>query len=90
MNYQLWSKAGLTPNFRVDNSQIYLQNFNWVSNWFNSYFFNKISDLLLGLIFLILILNLTFYNKIKLKLNTYHHDLIIYAFVIILFLEWFI
>ena len=88
-HYQLWSKAGLTPNFRVDNSQIYLQNFNWVSNWFNSYFFNKISDLLLGLIFLILILNFTFYNKIKLKLNTYHHDLIIYAFVVILFLEWF-
>lgn len=88
-HYQLWSKAGLTPNFRVDNPQIYLQNFNWVSNWFNSYFFNKISDFLLGLIFLILVLNFTFYNKIKLKLNTYHHDLILYAFVIILFLEWF-
>ncbi len=88
-HYQLWSKAGLTPNFRADNPEIYLQKFNWVSNWFDLYFFNKISDFLLGLIFLILVMNFTFYNKNKLQLKTYRNDLIIYSFILILFLEWF-
>ena len=88
-HYQLWSKAGLTPNFRADNPEIYLQKFNWVSNWFDLYFFNKISDFLLGLTFLILVMNFTFYNKNKLQLKTYRNDLIIYSFILILFLEWF-
>ena len=88
-HYQLWSKAGLTPNFRVDNPEIYLQKFNWVSSWFDLYFFNKISDFLLGLIFLILIMNFTFYNRNKFQLKIYRNDLIIYSFILILFLEWF-
>ena len=36
--YKLWSKAGAGPNFRVENPEIYIQGFNWVSNWIDNYF----------------------------------------------------
>ena len=52
--YQQWSKAGASPNFRVENPELYIKNFNWVSNWIDNYFFNKVSDFLLGLVFLII------------------------------------
>ena len=39
--YELWSKAGATPNFRVLDPDEYILNLNWVSNWFNNYFFTK-------------------------------------------------
>ena len=50
--YEQWSKAGATPNFRVDDPENYIKGFNWVSNWIDLYFFNKVSDFLAGLIFL--------------------------------------
>ena len=42
--YEQWSKAGAGPNFRVENSEEYIWNFNWVPNWIDIYFFNKVSD----------------------------------------------
>ena len=61
--YEIWSKAGATPNYRVDNFEEYLRNFNWVSNWIDKYFFNKFSDFFLGVIFSIFILYLCFFSK---------------------------
>ena len=61
--YQQWAKAGANPNYRVENPEIYIKNFNWVSNWIDMYFFNKVSDFLLGLVFLCLIVWLTFFSK---------------------------
>ena len=67
--YEIWSKAGATPNYRVDNFDEYLRNFNWVSNWVDKYFFNKFSDFFLGVIFSIFILYLCFFPKnINLKI----------------------
>ena len=42
--YELWSKAGASPNYRVENVDVYLSGLNWVSNWIQNHFFNKISD----------------------------------------------
>ena len=53
--YEQWSKAGAGPNFRVDNPETYIKKFNWVSHWFNEYFFNKVSDFIGGLIIMYLI-----------------------------------
>ena len=50
-HYQLWSKAGKTPNFNVSDFDFYLQNFNWVAHWIDNYFFTKVSDFILGLFF---------------------------------------
>jgi hypothetical protein len=86
--YQQWSKAGAGPTFRVENPETYIKNFNWVSNWIDEYFFNKVSDFLLGLLFLILITYLAFYTKNK-KKNIKPKFYFLYSILILLIIEWF-
>jgi hypothetical protein len=87
--YELWSKAGAQPNFRVDNADVYIQHFNWLNGWIKFYFFNKMSDFILGLFFLILVFYSTFYSKVKKKIVINNNLNFIYFVVIILFFEWF-
>ena len=89
-HYQLWSKAGKTPNFQVPDYALYLEDFNWVSNWVNLYFFNKVSDFILGLTILIGIIYLMFRNNIKKNQIKRNNTILIYLTVIILFVEWFL
>ena len=63
LHYENWSKAGMTPNFKIDNPSNYVKDFNWINGWLNRYFFFKVSDFLLGLIFLIGVFLVTFYKK---------------------------
>ena len=86
--YQQWSKAGAGPTFRVESPELYIQNFNWVSNWIDKYFFNKVLDFLLGLLFLTTIVYLTFYSKNK-KRNVKISFYFLYLILIFLTLEWF-
>ena len=90
-HYELWSKAGLTPISKVANPSEYIQGFNWVNNWINLYFFNKVSDFLLGLFFVILILKLCLMGNSKIKSFNYSNKCIIgtYLLLIILLFEWF-
>ena len=87
--YEQWSKAGANPNFRVENPQEYIQYFNWVGNWFKDYFFTKVSDFLLGIIFLTLIFLIMFRSKQKDKFLIYKGEKFIYFIIIILSFEWF-
>jgi len=89
--YELWSKAGATPGERVTNPDLYIKEFNWVANWFDNYFFNKVSDFLLGLIFAgLLVLSSFYYFSKKVKINIKKRKyLIIYLILFILFFEWF-
>jgi len=87
--YQQWSKAGATPNFRVEDPLNYIKGFNWVSNWFNLYFFNKVSDFLLGLLLLSIFVIIFFRSKIKKKIQINKNISIIYLFIFLLFFEWF-
>ena len=90
-HYELWSKAGRTPTSRVGNPNEYIQGFNWVKNWIDLYFFNKVSDFILGLIITIFIVVVVFkkhFFKVKKnKINKFFY--LIYIAIIILGLEWF-
>ena len=92
-HYQLWSKAGKTPNFKISDPEFYLENLNWLPNWINLYFFNKVSDFLIGLCVLSLVILILFYKKnnksfvIDQKIKNIS---IIYIFFIILLIEWFL
>ena len=86
--YQQWAKAGANPNFRIENPEIYIKNFNWVSNWIDMYFFNKVSDFLLGLSFLCLIVWLTFFSK-KISKRKNPKFWLLYSIIIFLTIEWF-
>mgnify|MGYP001326325210 CR=1 FL=1 len=86
--YQQWAKAGANPNYRVDNPENYIKNFNWVNNWMDNYFFNKVSDFLFGLLFLTFFIFLVFYSK-KIRKVKKSKFLIIYFILIFLTFQWF-
>ncbi len=92
-HYQLWSKAGKTPNFKISDPEFYLENLNWLPNWIDLYFFNKVSDFLIGLCVLSLVILILFYKKnnksfvIDQKIKNIST---IYIFFIILLIEWFL
>ncbi len=86
--YEQWAKAGAGPNFRVENPELYIQGFNWVPFWFQEYFFNKVSDTLAGIIFIIFIFYCLFFRTIKSKSKKQKYE-IIYLFIIGFFLIWF-
>ena len=89
--YQLWSKAGATPNLIVENREEYIQGFNWVYNWINDYFFSKVSDLILGLLLVIITIIIIFWKNFKIKYQN-NKNLVyemVYFILLIFFLEWF-
>jgi len=88
--YELWSKAGATPNYRVEDVSHYLSNFNWVWNWINNYFFNKISDFLLALSVILIIFFFTFNTKKIPNYNNKNKFLLLYFLLLLFFVEWFI
>ncbi len=92
--FELWSKAGASPNYEINDRQLYISGFNWLSNWINNYFFNKVSDYLLGLLFLVLIFYLFFLRKEtqnKIKNNyDFKNFLTLFLFFVLIFIEWFL
>ena len=89
--YELWSKGGAAPNFRIDNPETYIKNFNWVSNWIDIYFFNKVSDFVLGIMFLISIFIFcfrdAFFNRKIIRVD--NHVYFVYLLIFVLGIEWF-
>ena len=86
--YELWSKAGATPNLIVENRLDYTENFNWVPNWIENYFFNKVSDFLLSILFILVIVFLIFKDK-KRKNFSNRNYLLIYFYLLFCLIEWF-
>ena len=87
--YEIWSKAGATPNYRVDDFEEYLRNFNWISNWVDKYFFNKFFDFFLGVVFSIIVLGLCFWPK-NISFKNFKKYFPIYFLLILLLIEWFL
>ncbi len=87
--YEQWSKAGATPNFRVEDPENYIKGFNWVNNWIELYFFNKVTDFLLGVLLLIIIVFAILYSKKRNNLKIDKKVWIVYSILIFLFFEWF-
>ena len=87
--FELWSKGGANPSFVVDDRSEYISGFNWLSNWINIYFFNKVSDYFLGLIFLIFIVCISFYIKNDFTLKSQKNYYLVYIFLSLMFIEWF-
>ena len=90
-HYQWWSKAGGGPGYSHElEKSLYIQNFNWLSNWIDKYFFNKMSDLLLGLSFISIIFFLIFRSKKKnLSNKNLNNNILYYYLIILLLVEWF-
>ena len=89
--YSLWSKAGASPNFRVENPEIYISNFNWLPRWFSTYFFTKISDTILVIFLISLMCILLFKGKKNTHKHSFDKNFIpLFLVLFFLFVEWFI
>ena len=90
-HYQWWSKAGGGPGYKSSiEPELYIQNFNWISNWIDKYFFNKMSDFLLGLLFISILSIIIFRSKKKNSVYKRFKDNFFYFCLLILLLaEWF-
>ena len=89
LHYENWSKAGKTPNFSVENPFEHVKYFNWVPNWIEIYFFNKVSDFIFGLLFVMLLLTFIFFKKKKKILVKNKYDYLITIAFLIFLIEWF-
>ena len=87
--YELWSKAGASPTYRIDDVEFYLTGLNWFPNWVQNHFFNKISDFLLSLILIVIITSIFLikFKKVKLPKKNFY---LLYTLVLLLLLEWFL
>ena len=86
--YELWSKAGASPNYRVENYEFYVSGFNWIPNWIENYFFNKVSDFLLSLFVITIICIFFLKGKNQIKLLKKKNNIFYFTILILLF-EWF-
>ena len=89
--FELWSKAGATPNYVIENQNNYIDKFNWVSNWINEYFFNKVFDFILGILALSIIVYFAFFKngKINNSKKNVNNFISVYVILFILLFEWF-
>ena len=87
--FELWSKAGASPNFVVENKSFYVSDLNWISNWIDQYFFNKVSDFLLGLLLLLIILAIVFKNSFGKRVKKDVSFIYLYILLVCFLLEWF-
>ena len=71
LHYELWSKAGRSPNFVVENPAEYISGFNWINNWFLEYFIGKFTDFLLVIVTILIIFSLFFIKTLIISFNNY-------------------
>ena len=90
IHYEWWAKAGGGPGYDSEiKKEDYVKNFIWVENWIDRHFFNKVSDTLLGIIFIAFINLILFKGKTKKKIKL-KKIFLINSILIIFFLEWFL
>ena len=90
IHYENWAKAGSGAGYSLnDEAKLeYISDFNWINNWVDRYFFNKISDLLYSLTFVAIIFFVLFKGSNCLK-KYYRKYKIIYLSLILIFVIWF-
>ena len=90
IHYENWAKAGSGAGYSLsDKDKLnYIANLNWIDNWIDKYFFNKISDLIYSLSFVSLIFILLFKKSKSKKIFDREYKVIFYLLMLI-FVVWF-
>jgi len=90
-HYENWAKAGSGAGYTIsDKDKLnYLINLNWVPNWMEKYFFNKVSDLIYSLSFVSLIFIFVFKGLKSKKILNRNYKLI-FALLMLIFAIWFL
>jgi hypothetical protein len=90
IHYENWSKAGSGAGYNMDDNEKlnYIANLNWINNWLNKYFFNKVSDLIYSLC-LVAIIFITLFKGLKSAKKYNRKYKIIFSSLILIFIMWF-
>ena len=92
LHYKAWSKAGVGAGYGISNHQEYISGINWVDNWIEKYFFTKVSDYILVVLFICLIFTFFLKKNFQIKKNLDFNVkpvIISYLSILIVFLLWF-
>ena len=91
IHYENWAKAGSGAGYSISEKDKlnYIANLNWIDNWLDKYFFNKVSDLIYSLSFVSLIFILLF-KKLKSKKTFNRKYKTIFSLLMLIFVLWFI
>lgn len=90
LHYENWAKAGSGAGYSMIQSEKlnYISNFNWIDNWVERYFFNKVSDLIFSLIFISIIFLITFRGS-KITKNFNRNYKTLFFILLAIFFIWF-
>jgi len=91
LHYENWAKAGSGAGYSMVQSEKlnYISNFNWIDNWIERYFFNKVSDLIYSLILISIIFILTF-KGLKITKNFNRNYKTLFFILLAIFFIWFL
>ena len=89
LHFENWAKAGAGAGYENLNKSTYISNFNWLGNWIDKYFFNKVSDLIFSLFFVATIF-LFFFKRSKSDENIQRSFKFLYFTIFFIFLVWFL
>jgi len=90
IHYENWAKAGSGAGYSLNDKDKlnYITNLNWVSNWIDRYFFNKVSDLVYSLSFVSLIF-IVLFKKLKSQKKFNREYKVIFLLLMLIFVVWF-
>ena len=96
-HYNAWSKGGILAgnvlSEGVSSIESYVSSLYWIKNWLKVYFFTKVSDFLLLIIFIKLLIIMIFKKFFLKKIFTPKKDIkifkLFYLLILIVFLVWF-
>ncbi len=86
-----WAKAGAGPGYRIENPLVYIENFNWLSNWTVRYFTGKFLDQILILVVAYIVIGFLFKNFSQNNNQNLNKKKILfyYLLLLIVFFIWF-
>ena len=90
IHYENWAKAGSGAGYSLNDKDKlnYITNLNWIDNWMDKYFFNKVSDLIYSLSFVSLIFILLFKRLKSQKIFNREYK-VIFSLLMMIFVMWF-
>ena len=90
IHYENWAKAGSGAGYAIkDIDKLnYISDFNWIENWIDKYFFNKVSDFLYSLVFISIIFVALFKSSKSLKIYKRNYKFLFFL-ILIIFTIWF-
>jgi len=91
IHYENWAKAGSGAGYALKQADKlnYISNFNWVENWIEKFFFNKVSDFIYALFFMSIIF-VTLFKSSKSQIIYKRNYRLIFFLLLAILTIWFL